>query len=521
MTDHSFPTLREVMKFLFNTTDIIPANSDTKKTIQRQLQRLAKEETELENNAKNLFYVFCYNLEAFIDNERVSNAIIYSIGLLIGKYQYEVKTNGACISREYVYRWLIGNELLNSFVFAQHKYFLMFNVAASGLIAPDDAYWWLPDIDENHVEWPLAKAFKWIYSQLGINQTHFHYPDHNDLSKEVDYQLRQNLENASNWQRGKRLPSLENLIQNLTDSLQALKSTRQKNYRRKIDENTLSSFKLALFIALIATKISLLISQNLGQDFLGTIISDFKRQNHRLQKASSPLRNDVARIQRAWEITSQHEMDRIWKERSMMFWEDYEGLFTRNIPTIQAWQRKHAGSELGFSELRFLTTHMGSFYAGQYILQVRNAPHQWYPKNFHDYRIKGMKLKNSGMTTKEAISDFSLKLANEGLEPNLGWLKNWIWGAYFYREENWEEAFPYFRDAFEHAKYSAGESQYKLVNQYIEVCAKNNKWREFKKGVYWAKYLGLEIRWLRNTDGNEVDMRETFNLMKKLIYPIL
>ncbi|KAF5059531.1 hypothetical protein DSECCO2_335060 [anaerobic digester metagenome] len=512
------------MKFIFNTTDIIPLDFEKKKTVQKKLQRLANEEGNISESLNELFEIFRQNLKAFIDDERIANAIFYSILLVFNKYEVEVKNDGACIHRKHVYKWLIGNILLNTIVFAQHKYFSMFNIPVAGLIAPEEKYWWLPELDESRIEWPLGKAFKWIYTSLNINQTHFHCPDHNDLEKKGDFQyyrLNQNLENASEWQKGKRVPSLESLFQNLDDSLKAMASTQQEKHRRKIDEKTRVSFRIVLFIARISTVISKMLYENLGQDFLETVVDDFKRQDRRLRKNSRRLSHHVDKIRRSWGITKQSQMDRIWWENSQAFWEDFEASFIRNIPKIQAWAQEHANSEPGLLELRYLATHMDSFYAGQYFLQRRIAVNKWYPPRFFELHSRGLELKNTGTTTRECVENYGLELKKENLEQNLEWLANWSWGAYYYRQEKWDEAYPFFRSAFEQAKYSAGKHQYKLVNQFIEICAKNNKWRDFKRGVCWANYLGLEIRWLRGMDSTEDDMKFAYELMKKVIYPVL
>jgi hypothetical protein len=188
---------------------------------------------------------------------------------------------------------------------------------------------------------------------------------------------------------------------------------------------------------------------------------------------------------------------------------------------FQAWQREHTNSELGLSELRYLSTHMGSFYAGQYLLQQRSAAHKWYPTRFFELHARGLDLKNCGATTKEVIENYGLELKKENLDQNLKWLENWIWGAYYYRQERWCEAYPFFQTAFDEAKYSAGSQQYKMVNQYIEMCAKINKWQNFKKGISWANYLGLKVRWLRGAGCTEDDMKAAYELMKKTVYPLL
>ena len=64
------------------------------------------------------------------------------------------------------------------------------------------------------------------------------------------------------------------------------------------------------------------------------------------------------------------------------------------------------------------------------------------------------------------------------------------------------------------AKYSAGQNQYEIVNQFIELAAKNNNWKSFKKGVFWANYLGISVRWLRKDEPTEENLRGVFELMK-------
>lgn len=314
---------------------------------------------------------------------------------------------------------------------------------------------------------------------------------------------------------------MENLLLNLNDSLHAMESTQQEKYRRKLDEKTRASFRIVLFIARVSTVISKMLAENLGLEFLQTLVDDFKRQDHRLRKVSRLLCNRVNEIQRTWGITKQSQMDRIWLEHSRTFWDDLEGLFISNIQTIQVRQREYKNSELGFSKLRYLSTHMGSFYAGWYFIQHRIASHKGYAPRFFELHARGLDLKNTGATTKEEIEKYGLILKDENLDQNLRWLKNWIRGSYYYRQERWHKAYLFFQRAFEEAKYSTGWHQYKLVNQFVEICAKNNKWRDFKRGVFWANYLGLEIRWLRGTDCTEDDMKVAYEIMKNTVYPVL
>ncbi len=76
----------------------------------------------------------------------------------------------------------------------------------------------------------------------------------------------------------------------------------------------------------------------------------------------------------------------------------------------------------------------------------------------------------------------------------------------------------YYEIAFNNAKYRAGQNQYDLVNQYVEVAAKNDVRKDFKKGIEWAQYLGIEIRWLRNVELTDENLKSVYEMMKVVNY---
>lgn len=67
-------------------------------------------------------------------------------------------------------------------------------------------------------------------------------------------------------------------------------------------------------------------------------------------------------------------------------------------------------------------------------------------------------------------------------------------------------------------RYRAGGSQYLLVNQFVELAAKTDRWKSFKKGVEWALYLGISIRWLRDQEPTEESLQFVFAMMQKATY---
>jgi hypothetical protein len=92
--------------------------------------------------------------------------------------------------------------------------------------------------------------------------------------------------------------------------------------------------------------------------------------------------------------------------------------------------------------------------------------------------------------------------------------------TYYYREQKYAEAFLYIREAYKCAQYCAGAHQYLLVNQYVELAAKNDSWREFTQGIHWATYLGIETRWLRKKPPTDENLKFAFEVFKKAVYSV-
>ncbi len=133
---------------------------------------------------------------------------------------------------------------------------------------------------------------------------------------------------------------------------------------------------------------------------------------------------------------------------------------------------------------------------------------------FPEALFKGFDLKRSTTTTEADVSAYEAEMRENGLLNSLGWMVHWNRALLHYRKHEDKDAFRHIENAFELAKYSAGKNQYQIVNQFIELAAKNNSWKSFKKGVFWAKYLGISIRWLRKDEPTDANLRGVFDLMK-------
>ena len=43
-------------------------------------------------------------------------------------------------------------------------------------------------------------------------------------------------------------------------------------------------------------------------------------------------------------------------------------------------------------------------------------------------------------------------------------------------------------------------------------------WKCFKKGIEWAQYFGIEIRWLRNGEPTEENLKFVYEMMNIVSY---
>lgn len=77
-----------------------------------------------------------------------------------------------------------------------------------------------------------------------------------------------------------------------------------------------------------------------------------------------------------------------------------------------------------------------------------------------------------------------------------------------------------FETAFQKAKYKAGMNQYKLLNHYIETAAKLDNRKAFNKGLQWANYIGIEVRWLRDKEQTEQNIDFAYACLRHGRYAI-
>lgn len=520
MKKPQLPSLGDITKALFDHAGVLPQKNDdskvvgdekAKKKIQTQLRRLAKEESELEKNLTSLLELLSELIFKATDDLRVTYACMASVEDVLAQYLDLVRGDGTFLSKSESVKWLIKTKLLDRTILSYQKNSLKFNVSASNLLSPSDCYWWLPDFTEQSTQWPIAKAMNWMYSTCETNQAHFHFPDFGSTD---NYRLSQNLENASRWTTGKNLPSWPSLLQNLIASVSALEKTTSTQYKRTVDSDTLRSFKTTLFIARFSTSVFIELERQFGRDFAIDITMHLKRQDRRLGKVHRDFKASLSKAIDSYEIQSPAIIDGIWFDKTQKFWELTSEQLMHDSKSIDLRFREKYNSGFNRADIKFFLQRIEPFFLSSLLEEVRDNTIATAPSLFLELLLEGLKLRKVPDINVENIKQYTKRVNEANLESYLGWVVNWVWATYYYRREEDLLALPYYSKSFEEAKYSGGQNQYLLVNQFVESCAKNNKWRDFKKGIAWANYLGIEVRWYRGIDESDERLKITYELLK-------
>jgi hypothetical protein len=520
MTKPQYPSLGDIAKALFDHAGVLPKKNDdsgilidekTKKTIQTQLRRLAAEESELDKNLQQLLKLLAEFINKATGSPKVMCASMYSIEDIFQQYQNFVIGDTTFFTKRESIKWLIKNRLLDRIILSYQKNMLKFNVGSLNLITPDDAYWWLPDITESSIHSPLAKVMNWIYSVAGTSQTRFHFPD---FGLTDNYRLSQNHENASRWVVGKNLPSWGSLLQNLEDSFSAMQTAQSEQYRRNLDHNTKESFKIILFIARFSSSVFIEIERQYGSNYIHEIVSHLKKQDLRLSRVHTDFKNIVCTEITSHQIYAPHTIDRIWFEETQAFWEQNALNIEVGSKSIDTRFIEKYSDGFDLKDIKYFLKYLNSFNLYPLLNQAKINVMTLAPPGYFEMFSEGFQLRKKSDASMKNINKYIDKVKKTGLEDSLYWLVNWVSATYHYRREEYDLAYPFYLQAFESGKYAAGNCQYKLVNQYLECCAKNGKWREFKKGIAWANYLEIEVRWYRGIDESDERIKTAYEWLK-------
>ncbi len=66
-------------------------------------------------------------------------------------------------------------------------------------------------------------------------------------------------------------------------------------------------------------------------------------------------------------------------------------------------------------------------------------------------------------------------MKNAGVAERVPWVLHWLRAVVYYNSDHFNEAAEHYVAAFQFGRYSAGDHQYLLMNQYLEAMAKTNR----------------------------------------------
>lgn len=512
--DTCFATQGELVKLAYDAFGVLPrkeASHDDidetqKKAIQKQLVRLAKEEGGLLSNFGQVIQTLSSILTAYLPSIQIMSAIGDPLDDLLEAYNRLVREEGTYLSKAETLRYFISTKAIPLLVVSLNQSLLKHRIAYIGLETPEDKFWYLPAVAEDgRLIMPLEKVMRWVYARCDLSQTQFHYPGKNPRSDNNTFQ--QNLDNAIKWTRGARLPALPALFRNFEESFAALAQS-----GREISKELQASILVALMVARVSSYLAREITAAYGHQYLADACNQFRDY-------SLWIADDINEFKAVLEEQIRQEescemAQAIWFAGWDRYWDFFYARLRGAAGTFQQLQEAVLGED-GIEELK-----------GQYgpfaVLSIQDLiqRHSAFspPHGFAELLFKGFDLKSSPATQLNQIDEYAAQVAAYGLDEQLCWMVPWLRGVYHYRREEFEAGMPHFQAAFENAKYRAGKDQYKLVNQYVEVAAKNDDRRGFKKGIEWAQYLGLKIRWLRDDEPTEEKLDYVYYMMQKARY---
>jgi len=519
----SFPTLGQVLRFAFDACGVLPRKrgerdgmtEQDKKLIQKRLQRLANEEGKLLENG----HAAIDELGALLAGTVApAKAVIALGGVLLDLfdvYHVVVRSEGTYLSERDTIGWFCRAYAIPRLVVSVRKHLLRLNLTAEGLRTPSDPDWYLPTVTDEGVTWPLAKALYWTYEVCETKQTHFHFPSMNAESECAEQT--QNLENARQWCKGRGTPSWNSLHWNVARSFERLASAEDSNYRRDVSEVLRKNIHLVLFVARLSTDVCKAIAEAFGTDYLAQLVAQYRRHDSWLEPDLAVFRQEVDRY-RVEMLGTGLTADETWEEISEHYWQWFADRSVACGKEMQYLLDQHGEPTLPEETIRALIARYCEYPVRSIADHLAICSEVKATLEFAEALHAGFELKSHPDCSDEEIDRYEASLTHGDAAPRLAWMVPWLRAVVRYRREAYEEAFPYFEQAFERAKYSAGQHQYKLVNQYIELAAKVDRWGSFKKGVEWANYVGQPVRWLRDKAPTDENLVFVFEVMKRARY---
>jgi len=510
--DISFPTLGEIVNEAFSAFGVFPQKNDKgqriinekqKKNYQKALQRLAKEESCIQKRLEELIHLLADLVEEACGKEHIGGVTFHVLCDFLDEYRVSTNFFTTFLSKRANVEWLAFHRALPTLLSSLFCHAGRFKLYSLATWLPEPTLF-LPTYEPEDNKSTLSKVWNWIYQDIGVSQRSFHCLQKNTF--EAPYA--QNLENAQGWCSGRSLPSLHALFSNLDNSLE-----QHDWFSLPADRMRVLGYKTALLLARISTYSF----DGLKNEFGKTKVQELSNFAVRQITIAAAIGKSSHELTCQWltrENIQAHE-ERLCYGAEFLFslYSKKDKILDEINPTLDdQWERTCV--EIGLNWNRLFTS--------QNLREQAAAFGKRKPNEYESMHSLGVTLKRDRNTALESIQDYRQQLRAFNLEPHLLWLADWCEAVHYYRLGDDNTAFNFYKKAFDNAKYKIGGNHYGLVNQFVKSAAKCGKLREFKKGVAWAQYLGIKIRWLRGHDNPESveAIKSAFDFlgMKKMRY---
>lgn len=513
-----FATQGELVKLAYDAFGVLPrkeASDDdfdekAKKAIQKKLGRLADEKGHLSSNFGESIQSLSFILAGYLPSARIMGAIGDTLADLHDAYNQLVRSEGTYLNKAETIRYFISIRAVSLIVMSLNQCLLRYKIEDFELDSPVDEFWYLPSIDENgKLIMPLEKVMRWAYQICESSQTQFHYPGKNSASDDAARQ--NNLDNAINWTRGSAVPALAALVKNFDDSFKAM-----AQQGREIS----SSMQVSILTALVFARVTSYIAREILRAYDVNYLMDVCTQ---LRDYSDWIAEDVDEFKAAikpvmQQIALPEAAMEVWLDASSNYWSFFLAKVDAAGDALQQLYDAQPHQPMREAEIAALTSDYGRFAVCTPIDLNERKTAFTPPEGFAEMVVLGFRLKRDVNTQWPQIDQYAVKVKAFGLEEHLCWMEPWLRAVYHYRKEDYKAAMGYYQTAFDNAKYRAGRQQYDLVNQYVEVAAKNDSKRCFKKGIEWAQYLGIKVRWLRDDEPTEEKLDFVYGILRMARY---
>ncbi|KRW58566.1 hypothetical protein [Pseudomonas sp. TTU2014-080ASC] len=516
--DYCFATLGQLVKLAYDAFGVLPRkeacaddlDESQKKAIQKQLSRLAKEEGGLLSNLGEAIKILSYTLTAYIPSPEIMGAVGETFNDLLEGYNGILREEGTYLSKLDTIRHFVSLRAVPLLVISIQRSLLESRLPYSALKMPSEMFWYLPTFNEDGgVEMPLEKVMRWAYRESNLSQTQFHYPGKSSHSE--NFQCQQRLDSATRWAQGRSLPALPVLFKNFKDSFAA-----QAEHGQVLPEVMQISVLVALLVARVSTYLSKRITEIYGHQYLADVCQQLTDYTLWITEEVNEFKAEMEPVMLRQETPESAEF--VWGNACYSYWNFFGGKLASVADTVRRLQEARPGMPLRHEVVAALKSKYGLFAVGLNLDLLERQSAFVIPDEFAGLLYRGFDLKKDPTTQMEQIDEYASAVAAHGFGEQLCWMEPWLRGVCHYRREEFEAAMPYLEQAFENAKYRAGKSQYDLVNQYVEVAAKNDNRRAFKKGIEWAQYLDIKIRWLRDDEPTEEKLDYVYYMLKMARY---